>query len=350
MSQARVTLQDVADRLGMSHMTVSRALRGAPGVSPATSARVQAAVVELGYNPAANHAARRMAMQRYDRTALNQVIALFFPRELPSSAYFVRQYLGVLDEVEAHNFGLLTHYSNALWEAQTLPPLFQRGEIDGVIMLARGSSPTFVEHLRHGTPLGDRPIVTLIESLPGCSAVLTDDCQGGELAAGHLLDLGHRHLLHSAHRDAPHQQRLQGYRQAYAARGLEPARFLHECIWDNDGAVPPAHVFLAFLQAHPAITGVLAPNDHTALRMHQALAQAGLDVPGRISLVGFDDAGPLNDPHGEHFLTTVALPLEAVGREAVRLLLRHLADPALGDELVTLPVDLVARTTTAPLR
>lgn len=346
--KADVTLADVAARVGMSHMSVSRALRGAPGVSQATIARIKAVVKEMGYDPALNHAARKMAMKRHDQTVLNQVVALFFPSDFPASAYFVRLYLGVLAEVEEHQFGLLTHYTSLLWESPALPPLFMRNEVDGAITLLTGPNPgPFVQQLRQHTPFADRPIVTLIEPVPGCSAVISDDYQGGYLAASHLLALGHRHLLHSTYHDYPFQQRLRGYQYAYAEHGMEAAPHLHACVWDNEGATPPATVFIEFLRRHPEITGVLAPNDFIGLQMHQALCEAGIPVPDRISLVGYDDAVPLFNSQGENVLTTVALPLETMGREAVRLLVHRITGQEASNRQIVLPVTLVPRLTTA---
>ena len=347
MAKIGITLADVAEQCGLSHMSVSRALRGAPGVSPATTARIKAVATKMGYDPAVNHAARRMALQRYDQSMPNQVIALFFPRALPTSSYFVRLYMGVLDETEQRHFGLLTHYSDLFWETTSLPPLFQRGEVDGVIILDKFSSSGLSRHMSCGTPVGDRPIVTLIEPVPKCSAVLADDCLGGYLAASHLLQLGHRHLLHSAYADYPHQQRLLGFRRAYQDQGLEGDAYLHLCRWDNEGERPPAQVFLDYLRAHPEITGVLAPNDETALCMYRSLREAAILVPEQISLVGYDDAVPMRDRQQDTFLTTIAQPLELMGREAVRLLLRHLAEEEIGPRQIVLPVELVIRASTA---
>jgi DNA-binding LacI/PurR family transcriptional regulator len=347
---ADVTLADVAKKCGLSHMSVSRALRGAPGVSKANIEQIMAVVKEMGYDPAANHAARRMAMKRYDKTMLNQVIALIFPRELPTTSYFVRIYLGVLDEVEHHKFGLLTHYANNLMEDNSLPPLFMRGEVDGVIILGQNSFSPFVSHIRKVTTISDHPIVSLIEPLPGCSSILTDDFQGGYLAAAHLLDLGHQHIMHSTYKEYPHQQRMLGYKKAFSDRGLNIDKHLHYSYWDNEGVVPPQQVFIDYLKSHPHVTAVMAPNDKTALDMHQALVNAKISVPDEISLIGYDDAMPFIDRKGEYFMTTIALPLEEIGREAVRHLVHQVANKESGNKQIILPVELIIRSTTAPPR
>lgn len=344
-----VTLADVAARCGVSQMTVSRVLSGSANVKPDKAKKIRAMIDEMGYNPEINQAARRMALKRFDKKVLNQVIALFFPESLPTSSYFVRLYLGILDEVEKQNFGLLTHYSNSLWQAEKpFPPLFMRGEIDGVIMLSYQSSQKSIRQLRENTPLGNNPIVTLIEPVPGCSNILTDDYNGGYLAASHLLDLGHKHLLYVEYKEYPHQQRLHGYYKAYTEKELSVTEYLHDCPWDNDGEIAPEKLFIEFLQNHPEITGIVAPNDSIAIRMYQAMKQINITVPERISLVGYDDAIPLLDSQGEYFLTTIALPLESVGREAVSLLIRQINGDDSGDKKIILPVKLVIRSTTAP--
>jgi LacI family transcriptional regulator len=344
---ADVTLADVAEKCGVSHMSVSRALRGAPGVSKANIEQIMAVVKEMGYDPAANHAARRMAMKRYDKTMLNQVIALIFPRELPTTSYFVRIYLGILDEVEHHKFGLLTHYANNLIEDNSLPPLFMRGEVDGVIVIGQNN---IVSHIREVANISDHPVVSLIEPLPGCSSILADDFQGGYLAASHLLDLGHQHLMHSTYVGFPHQQRLLGYKKAFSDRGLNIEEHLHYNYWNNEGTIPPEQVFVEYIKSHPLITAVMAPNDKTAFEMHQALLNADISVPDEISLIGYDDAMPFIDKKGEFFMTTIALPLEEIGREAVRHLVYQVTKKETGNKQIILPVELVIRSTTAPPR
>jgi DNA-binding LacI/PurR family transcriptional regulator len=349
IKKSDVTLADVAARCGVSQMTVSRVLSGSANVKPDKAKKIRAMIAEMGYNPEINQAARRMALKRFDKKVLNQVIALFFPESLPTSSYFVRLYLGILDEVEKQNFGLLTHYSNSLLQAdKPFPPLFMRGEIDGVIMLSNPGAQTYIKQLRENTPLGNNPVVTLIEPVSGCSNILTDDYNGGYLAASHLLDLGHRHLLYVEYKEYPHQQRLHGYHKAYKERNLNIAEYLHECPWDNDGVIAPDKLFIKFIQNHPEITGIVAPNDSIAIKMYQALKQINISIPERISLVGYDDAIPLLDSLGEYFLTTIALPLETVGREAVSLLIRQINGEDSENKQIILPVTLVIRSTTAP--
>jgi LacI family transcriptional regulator len=141
-----------------------------------------------------------------------------------------------------------------------------------------------------------------------------------------------------------------GYKKAFSDRGLNIDKHLHYSYWDNEGVVPPQQVFIDYLKSHPHVTAVMAPNDKTALDMHQALVNAKISVPDEISLIGYDDAMPFIDRKGEYFMTTIALPLEEIGREAVRHLVHQVANKESGNKQIILPVELIIRSTTAPPR
>jgi len=344
-----ITLHDVAAHLGMSHMSVSRALRGAKGVSAATIARVQAAVLELGYNPQANHAARRMVLSRYGREPVNHLVAVIFPQDLPTSPYFIQMFLGAVDELERHEFGVITHYNTPSHD-QRFMPVFTQGMVDGMIILPSTASrdvPPFIQRLRAETPFAARPIVSLISPIPECVAVLADDYGGGYAAATHLLDLGHRALLHFTFGHYIYQQRLQGYQQACREHGLDPEACLRHTPWINESPQTPEADLLDTLRRMPDITGILAPNDYIALRIYQTITGLGRRIPDDYSLIGYDDALPSEGPCQDPPLTTVHLPLEELGRAAARVLLRRIEGEGEEDGQQCLPTYLVVRATTA---
>ena len=209
--------------------------------------------------------------------------------------------------------------------------------------------------------------MSLFFPLAGCSAVLAEETQGAYAATQHLLDLGHRHLLwlyRAGPAGAPPicAGRRDGICRALRDSVLPPAEHLLEFAvpmeWlDAPGSVgspTPAGQDAAseasltgFFRDNDRFTGILAQNDHVAIRVNALLARLGLRVPRDYSLIGFDDTEPILDECGHNILTTVRLPLREAGRAAGDLVLRQLDAATARPETVTLPVALVVRGTTA---
>jgi LacI family transcriptional regulator len=356
-SPRAVTLKDIAQRCGVSKITVSRAMRDdAQNVSERTRKRILAVAAELGYDPSQQHAARRLALTKHGQKLINQVIALFFPPCFQQISYFSTMFQGILDCTMPQDYSVLTHQldnqnRHGATAETRLPPIFARGDIDGVIaFLPLGGFRDVLQGLREMPSFNTRPVISLIEPLPGCSTILTDDWSGGYAAASHLLAMGHRVLLHSAYPTYPHQQRLAGFRQACFDHGLDPERTLVACEWSlySDDAARAA--FVQTITGNPAITAILAPNDSTAVKMAETLMSLGRRIPDDISLIGHDDTHPLLDDAKTNILTTVRLPLHEVGFEAAQLMLRRITGEVEKDMNLVLPVTFVERRSVAPPR
>ena len=365
------TIVDLARHCGVSTSTVSLALRGDSRVIDATRERIVAAAGKLGYRP--NAAARSLVMHRYDSRAPSRLIALSLPLSFYRWRYFQDIMLGALEVADRDGYGLLTltHLTvNSPHHAQraALPTITQH-DVDGLITYGPATAPAVITWLRKDEGFGDRPIVS-IEARSGCSAILTDDEQGTYDAVRHLLDLGHRSLLLYIYDDTEPRSRRRraGAYRALQERGLTPQEHCHTLEltgrWNDPsdfaGGVrrPPPQAdderaqaqLLRMVRDHPAITAIIAINDANALHAHIALEQAGIQVPHDISLIGFDDTDPLLDADGNNLLTTIRVPLTAVGAAAVELLLERVTGTVgqLGTRLV--PTQLVVRRTTAPAR
>ncbi|OPZ81753.1 MAG: HTH-type transcriptional regulator DegA [bacterium ADurb.Bin429] len=366
-----VTLKELASRCGVSVGTASMALHDNPRVSAATRARVRAVAAEIGYDPARHELARRLVMRRYGRRALTRTIALIFRTDFYTNAYEMAIFRGILDEVTRQGHTLVTAYLN--FDEHTthtaLPPTLTRGDADALILTQPPEllAPLLAE-LHRADGFGDRPVVNLVQRADGCSQVLTDDRDGMRQAAGHLLGLGHRHLVYffgRPNRDIE-QRRLAGLHDACAAHSLDPARHLHRLPlpwgWINPAdlrqeyGTAPGHdaaaveAVLAYLRAHPEVTGIITQNDASALYAWYALRRAGLRVPEDYSLIGCDDTDPMLDEHGRNLLTSVRLPLAEMGAEAVRLAIGRVTGALADDAVRMLPTELIVRASTAPPR
>lgn len=329
----RATIHDVAAAAGVSVATVSKAVNGRYGVAPETAARVIEAVEQLGY--ASSLVASSM---RFRRTGVIGVLVAGFE---PFSAEILK---GVGIGLRDSRYDLLA-YSGSLkgdgegWERRSLSRL-SGTLIDGAIMV----TPTVVN-----AP-GDIPIVAVDPhtgraDLPTVEA---DSRSGAFEATTYLIELGHRRIGFIAGRPDLTSARLRdaGYRNALAAAGIsfDPA-LVRVGFYEADTARRAAHDLLSQPDRPSA---VFAANDLSAIALIEVAQERGLDVPGDLSVVGFDDI-PEASRHSLP-LTTVHQPMQSIGQTAARMLTALMAGESLSSMHVLLPTRLVLRATTAPPR
>ena len=355
ISKNPVTMQDVANYCNVTKMTVSRVIRNDHvHVGPETTERVLKAINELGYDPARYESARKLALHKVGRSIQNKVIAFYFPTDFFFVPYFVAVMDGVMQTIMSENFALLSVPVNIHEKEMIIHPAFTRGDVDGIISLA--PPPLFsklVSELRSELHFGDKPAISLMEPAEGSSAILVDDFSGGKWSATHLLDLGHRHILHFSRLGINmHKQRFLGYCQAYVDRGLNPEMYLHYCDWPaddfGDNSIEAIERSLqGALSEYPKTTAIIVRSDPMAIRIQHALARIGLRVPEDISLIGFDNVEPLCDEHGVNILTTVRSPLMEVGKKAVETIIEASKKGHIDTNTIILPVEPIIRNSTA---
>lgn len=361
-----VTQHDIARRCGLSQKAVSLALHGDPGLSPATIERVQAVAAEMGYALSQHRDASRLVMRRHGRRIVNRAIALIMPNLFSMMNYYSVITQGILDTLAIEEFVLVIAQLDVHPDTPAvLPSIFHTNELDGVIFYG-----PLANHLPASGGFGNRPVVSLVRQFPEYSCVTTEDEQGTYQLGQHLLELGHRHVMHLyPPAGTPNQGgRVRGLARAFQEFGLDPA---HHLTWRDywfGPLTPPHHLqipdltarqsqplfrwheidaFFADLHAHPEITAILCPNDLFARRVGYLLLQAGYRIPEDISLAGFDDIDPLLGEYGQNILTSVRLPLRELGAQAAQLLVRQVLEGEMQTSTVTLSPELVIRNSTA---
>ncbi len=371
-----VTLQDIADRCGVSRMTVSLALRNSPRTSATTRKRVREAAARLRYDPTLTLAGQRLSRRRYGGQVSNRTIGvLLSPGGQLAAAYFRRQFDGILAALEQRQYAMLVAVASSPAHAPSsgtdyptgMAPLV-RGEIDGLLALTEPKQLATIASLRQYAGLRACPAVALMHRIDGFGSVMTDDTTGFYEAAVRLLALGHRHFLRIGYLSSNEAKepvdaaiRREALRRALVEYGLDPARHLVKYVcpptWMDPA--PARHrlfaaktdtadrALLETLASWPDITAILCSNDAIALHTYGALTRAGLAVPERYSLVGFDDTDPIPGAHGGNFLSSVALPLEEVGRRAAEEVLAMIETGAQARQ-VELPSHFVARGSVGP--
>jgi LacI family transcriptional regulator len=307
----------VAARAGVGVGTVSRVLNDSPGVARATRERVRAVMDELGYRPSPT--ARNLSL---GRTETLGVIAPFFTQ--PS---VVERLRGISDVVGGSPYDLLLfNVETAEQRRDALARFARRERVDGVIVISLPLRAAEVRTLnRDGLPAV--LVDVLHDSLPH---VAIDDVAGGALAARHLLAAGHRRIAFVGDlQDNPFgfdssERRLRGLRDELHRAGVAlPAAYVRRGPFGRETAGRLTRRLLA-LKTRP--TAVFAASDVQAFGVIDAVARAGLSVPGDVSVIGFDDI----DLAGTIGLTTVRQPLRESGRRGAEMLLEALGDAAGG--------------------
>ncbi len=324
------SMHDVAARAGVSHQTVSRVLNDFSGIRPETRERVQEAIQALGYRR--NVAARTLV------TGRSQAVGVIAPAQAdygPMSLMYAIQ--GATTEAGLHP--LITMASDdAEGMADALEFLLGRN-IDALVVIAQ--YPSAVELVE--SAVSDLPTAYVWNtSFSGDLAVAVDQVHGTRLALEHLYELGHRRLQHIAGSLASGDgiQRKVAFDAFIDERGLERFEAL-EGDWSSESG------YREGLRIDPSVTGVFVGNDQMSQGVLHALSTRGVDVPGDVSVVGFDDI-----PEAAHFvppLTTVHQDFTQVGHEAVARVVARLAGDDERVPVAPLPW-LVERESTAPPR
>lgn len=329
------SIHDVARVAGVSTATVSRALRGLDRVSPQTRARVVAAARELAYvvSPTA-------ASLASGRTGVVGVLVPFVGRW-----FFATLLDGLEAGLREQGLHVLLFTVGDHGSARTLPldHGLLRGRVDALLVLSADLDADEVAVLR----ALQVPVVTVGLDVPDWDRVGIDDVGTGEVAAGHLAELGHRRVgyvggdpEHDVH-VATAVHRLAGADAALGAAGL---RLAPECVLKSDWTVrggTAAGERLLDLSQPP--TAVLAASDEMAIGVLHAARARGLSVPGDLSVMGIDD----HEMSFTHDLTTVAQPVREQGRAAAQVLAEALAGRRRPERRVeTLPTRLVVRGST----
>lgn len=309
----RPTSRDVARLAGVSHTAVSFVFNGrAEGnLSPATQERIRQAAAQLGYRP--DPVARGL---RRRRTAVIGLVT----DEIASSPFAGRLLRGAMEVAWGKEHLVLTVDSGGdpAKEDAAVAELLDR-RVDGIIYAAMSLRRVRVPEGLHRTHSVLANCLPEDDSLP---AVIPAERAGGRTAAQVLLDRGHRRLAHiGGLDDIASVERLRGFRDTLRAEGVTvPKEWVVRTGGEIAGGYEGAMRVLDGVPADRRPTGIFAYNDRVAAGVLHAATRLGIDVPGELSVVGYDD-----QEHMAAFLTpaltSIALPHRAMGETAARILL-----------------------------
>jgi len=309
--KASVTQREIAERVGVSVATVSRALNDQPGVSPETRSRVLAAAQELQFVP--NAAAQGLATKRTRNIGLVTHKRSILPHFATSSLDVV----GIDQECQRLGYHLLTTLTTqeAMKRGLRLPMVREK-RVDGLILAGPALKPSFVLELYNS----GMPIVLIDNDLreTAIDCVLHENEEGTYWLTQHLIG-EHQHqsivFLSGPSTWVSSQERADGYRRALAEAFLESRIFYMPDTTVETGM----EAMKTVLTEVPHLTAVVAVNDAVAVGAGRVCKVAGYSIPEQIAVVGFDDIrwAELHDPP----LTTVHAFGEEMGVQAARRLI-----------------------------
>ena len=328
------TLEAVAARAGVSRATVSRVVNGSPKVTAEVVAVVERAIADLNYVP--NRAARSLASRR------TQVVALVVPES--TAKVFADPFFASIVQGVALSLADTEYTLNMVISSETTPDKTRRylmgGNVDGALVVSHHSGDHSYAQLGASLPLvfGGRPVsVSEHESY----YVDVDNVAGSRVAAQHLIDRGRRNIaLITGPQDMPAGvDRLTGWAQALGAAGLDTSLVAFGDFSPTSGM----EAMRRLLADGRPIDGLFAANDQMAAGAYSAIHEAGLNIPGDIAVVGFDDDnfGLMSTPP----LTTVHQPSIRLGETMARVLVRRMAGESV-ERVTLLPTELVVRQST----
>lgn len=323
-----VTMADVAREAGVSAGLVSRAFRGPNGVSAATRARILETAQRLGYAP--NAVASRLASKD------NNTLGVFL-LDLHNEVY-IDMYDGIRDAAEhaGRELVITAGSIHGDYGRRSLESLV-RARVDVAVAAGLLIPDKVLAEFR-----GRLRLVSVSRVVDGFDAVDTDNIKGSTLATEHLLQLGHRRIVHLAAPPADgYGGRPHGYSQTMRRAGLQP----QQIICDYSRAVATEATYALLDSAEPP-TAVFAHNDQTALGVLDALHYRGLNAPDHLSVVGYDNTSASRPPSID--LTTIDMHASDLGRLATEIAIRRSENPAAEPMVELTTPTLVVRGSTGP--
>ncbi|MCR8643332.1 LacI family transcriptional regulator [Paenibacillus sp. N1-5-1-14] len=332
----KVSIFDVAKRSGLSVVTVSRVLNNSHSVREKNREKVLKAVKELDYIP--NSAARSLASGKTKIIGMTLTtlhdwifdgIVNTVNRNLEEHGYFLAL------SIDGDQIG-----EPIKEEHQGVNFLFQEDRVDGIIVLSPLTQEKYMMELnRKQIPF---VIVDSQDEDLDVSIVNVDNYFGGYEATKHLIDLGHKKIAHICGPELflSVKERRRGYEAAMREAGLEP--FITQSEFSIRAGFD---VVKDWLRDDIRPTAVFAADDFVALGVMQAFQDEGYRVPDDVSIVGYDDQPFSREMHPR--MTTVAQPLDEMGKHAVNLLLNKMSGSAKRNVAMKIKPTLLPRESTA---
>lgn len=327
---AKVTIQEIAEKLGISRFAVSRALSGGAGVSEETRERVKKMAKKLGYVP------RNSKRLNNDGFRTRNILFMIRREHIRDQNFWPMVIAGAESATKKRHLNLIMTVVEPEEEDHgVLPPVFSANNIDGVLAVC-DFHPVFLEAMVNQ----DQPVILVdAEGNGDFDTVVIDDWQGGKIATEYLIGKGHREIcfVGDLTMATSFYRRYLGYGYAMSQAGLNVRDELSMGYVEENNSE-----FLRKLkEIAGSVQGFVCANDQMAINLIAFLTEIGFSVPDDLSVVGFDNITPAIG--SKPALTTIHVYKERIGERAVELLEWRRKNPAYPRETISIGVRLIER-------
>jgi len=329
----RVTIKDIAKRVGVTPATVSMVINNSPKISQRTKEKVMQAIKEMNYHP--NYIGRSLVKGKTNNIA---VVASFF-----ASLFALESVRGIEQNLRKTQYNLILYSTRGIEENERdmLKRIFYERRADGIVIISLKAEKELVEEFKKD----DVPIVFIEEIVEGAPTVKFNNIKGAYMATEHLIKKGRKNIAFvggAADKELNADERLKGYREALEANGLP---------FDENNTIEVLNY--SFEEGEDLVNELLsrsnkfdamfcAAGDITAIGVMDAAKNQGIIVPDDIAVIGYDDIyiSNLTTPS----LTTVRQPIAQMGMRAFDLLMDIIEKKAGSDnKIISFEPELVIR-------
>ncbi len=311
----RATIKNIAVKAGVSHATVSRALRDHPIVAPQTTSRIKRIAADLNYVPS--------ALARSLKNGRSKALGVIVSRI--DDPYFSEVLQGIEEFLQNEGYAYFLASSNRDFDKEkAIVRIMSEHRVDGIIIC---STPVSKEHRQQLNEFGIPIVLVNNQSAEESeNSIYHDDQFGNRQLTRHLIDLGHTRIgyLGNVLAGRTTGDRLTGFKEEMKANGLS---VLDENIFQGPNGRPEGGLDGGeyFLRLAKPPTAIICFNDMMAVGLIKALRNAKFDVPGDFSVVGFDNISisAFTNPS----ITTFDQPKHQLGRKAAQMMLNTLYPP-----------------------
>ncbi|MNC21565.1 putative HTH-type transcriptional repressor ExuR [compost metagenome] len=328
-----VTIKDIARLAQVSHTTVSRALNDSPLINSETKEKIKQLAQEMGYTP--NFSAKSLVMDR------SYNIGLFFSTlNTGTSAGFFYETVRGINSVVKDAYNLVVRGIDDYEHYRSI----HRKSFDGVIVMSQSAKDDpFLHHLSEA----GIPHIVLNRKVEGLKAIniLSDDSHGSYRVVNHMIKKGHRRIAIISGKQNFHStvERRDGFVRALQDAGIElKESYQVGASYDLKSGYT---AMLQLLELPERPTAVFCMNDDMAVGAVKAVFDAGLQVPGDVSVAGLDDS--MFSAYLSPALTTVKRPIEEISRQGALVLLESIEQKTLAPDTIYLRTELVVRESVA---
>jgi LacI family transcriptional regulator len=332
------TIKDVAREANVSIATVSLVINNHGRISQETRKKVLKTIKNLNFHPS------RSARGLVSRSTGNIGFILTEEHFLRTEPFYTKIFLGTEFEARTKDYYvLLATVNSSFSKGDLLPRFIIEKNFDGIVIAGKVPNSLIESILEYKKPT---VFVDFSPNNVDYSNVLTDNLKGGQLATEHLIEYGHKNIAfvggeisHSSIKN-----RLLGYKLALEGAKINIDESLiitnNEYLSRQNGCTSAE----LLIDKGKDVTAIFAANDATAIGVMQCLKNKGIEIPDRISVIGFDDveADLFIDPA----LTTIRVPKLEMGTEAIQLILGIINNKNIKAKKILVPVELIVRKST----